>query len=72
MQRPGKPRTELTTVAPQRMRVGEENVIGERNGDPLQYSCLGNPMDREDWRATVYRAPKTLDMTEQLNKGKKI
>ena len=54
------------------MRVGEENVIGERNGDLLQYSCLGNSMDREDWQATVYRAPKKLDMTEQLNKGKKM
>ena len=26
---------------------------GERNGNPLQYSCLGNPMDREAWQATV-------------------
>ena len=26
---------------------------GEGNGKPLQYSCLGNPMDRGVWRATV-------------------
>ena len=26
----------------------------EGNGNPLQYSCLGNPMDREAWWATVY------------------
>ena len=26
---------------------------GERNDNPLQYSCLGNPMDRGAWRATV-------------------
>ena len=26
----------------------------ERNGNPLQYSCLGNPMDRRAWRATVH------------------
>ena len=26
---------------------------GERNGNTLQYSCLGNPMDRGAWRATV-------------------
>ena len=26
---------------------------GEGNGDPLQYSCLENCMDREAWRATV-------------------
>ena len=27
---------------------------GERNGNPLQYSCLGNPMDRGAWQATVH------------------
>ena len=26
---------------------------GEGNGSPLQYSCLGNPMGREDWRGVV-------------------
>ena len=27
---------------------------GEGNGNPLQYSCLGNPMDRGAWWATVH------------------
>ena len=27
---------------------------GEGNGNPLQYSCLGNPMDRGAWRATLH------------------
>ena len=27
---------------------------GEGNGNSLQYSCLGNPMDRRAWQATVY------------------
>ena len=27
---------------------------GERNDNPLQFSCLGNPMDREAWLATVH------------------
>ena len=27
---------------------------GEGNGNPLQYSCPENPMDREAWRATVH------------------
>ena len=27
---------------------------GEGNGNPLQYSCLENPMDRGTWRATVH------------------
>ena len=31
---------------------------GEGNGDPLQYSCLENSMDRGDWQAIVYRAAK--------------
>ena len=31
---------------------------GEGNGNPLQYSCLGNPMDREAWQAIVHRIPR--------------
>ena len=27
---------------------------GEGNGNPLQYSCLGNPKDRRAWQATVH------------------
>ena len=27
---------------------------GEENGNPLQYSCLGKPLDRGTWRATVH------------------
>ena len=32
---------------------------GERNGYPLQYSCLENPMDRGAWRATVHGITKS-------------
>ena len=32
---------------------------GEGNGNPLQYSCLENPMDRGAWRATVRGVAKT-------------
>ena len=28
-------------------------------GNPLQYSCLENPMDREAWKATVHRVSKS-------------
>ena len=27
---------------------------GKENGNPLQHSCLENPMDGEDWQATVH------------------
>jgi len=30
-----------------------------RHGNPLQYSCLGNPSDREAWQATVYGVTKS-------------
>ena len=36
---------------------------GEGNGNSLQYSCLGNPMDRGAWWATAHGIPKELDMT---------
>ena len=32
---------------------------GEGNGNPLQYSSLGNPMDRGAWRATVHGVTKS-------------
>ena len=32
---------------------------GRGNGNPLQYSCLENPMDREAWRAIVHRTTKS-------------
>ena len=31
---------------------------GERNGNPLQYSCLQNPMDRGAWQSTVHGLSK--------------
>ena len=37
---------------------------GERNGNPFQYSCLGNSMDRGTWQATVHGITES-DMTEQ-------
>ena len=38
--------------------------LGEGNENPLQYSCLENPMDRGAWRATVHGVAKEADMTE--------
>ena len=38
---------------------GLGRLPGGGHGIPLQYSCLGNPMDRGAWQATVHRIPKT-------------
>ena len=37
---------------------------GEGNGNPLQYSCLGNPLDRGAWQTTVHGVAIELDTTE--------
>ena len=37
----------------------------ERNGNPLQYSCLGNTMNRGAWQVAVHEIAES-DMTEQL------
>ena len=37
------------------------------NGNPLQYSCLGNPTDRGAWQATVCGGTEELYMTWKLN-----
>ena len=36
---------------------------GGGNGNPLQYSCLDNPIDRGGWQAAVHRDAKELDAT---------
>ena len=33
---------------------------GGENGNPLQYCCLNNPMDRGAWQATAHRVAKSL------------
>ena len=44
---------------------GSGRTPGEGNGNPLQYSCLENPMDRGAWWATVHWVAKS-QMTERL------
>ena len=39
---------------------GSGRSPGERNGNPLQYCCLGNPMERGTWKATVHGVAKEL------------
>ena len=38
---------------------GSERYPGEGNGNRLQYSCLGNPMERGAWAATVHGVAKS-------------
>ena len=38
---------------------GSERTPGGGDGNPLQYSCLGNPMNRGAWWATVYGVTKS-------------
>ena len=40
---------------------GSERSSGVGNGKPLQYACLGDPMDKGAWQATVH------EMTEQIS-----
>ena len=38
---------------------GQEDPLGVGNGNPVQYSCLENPMDRGAWWATVHGVTKS-------------
>ena len=42
---------------------GSERSAGEGNGNPLQYSCVGNPMHRGLWQVIVHRAANESDTT---------
>ena len=43
---------------------GSGRSPGEGNGNPLQYSCLENPMDRGAWRTVVHRGSRRLTAAE--------
>ena len=40
---------------------GSGRSPGEENGNPFQYSCLGNPMGRGAWKAIVHGVAEELD-----------
>ena len=46
---------------------GTERSPGEGNGNPLQCSCLENPMDRGTWWATVHGVTKSGTRLKQLS-----
>ena len=43
---------------------------GGGNGNPLQYSCLGNPIDRAAWEATIHGVAKSQQTQWATNKTK--
>ena len=58
-------RTESDTT--ERLSSSSSSNPGEGNGQPLGYSCLGNPMDREAWWATVHRVAKSQTQLKRLS-----
>ena len=47
--------------------LGSGRSPREGNGNPLQYSCLENPVDRGAWWATVHGTAKEKDVTSQMS-----
>ena len=45
---------------------GSGRSPGKGNGNPLQYSCLGNPIDRGAWQATVLGVAKSQTRLSDL------
>ena len=43
---------------------GSETTFEKGNGNPLQYSCLENPIDREAWRTTVCGVAKSRTLSD--------
>ena len=46
---------------------GSERSPGGGHGNPIQYSCLENPMDRGAWQTTVHRVAKSETQLKQLS-----
>ena len=47
--------------------LGWEDFPGEEHGNPLQYSCLDNSMDRGAWQATVHGVVKSWTWLSDRN-----
>ena len=60
---------QLVKNLPEYKRPGLGRSLGEGNGNPLQYSCLENPMDRGAWQATVHGVARVRHdlVTKPLN-----
>ena len=47
--------------------LGWEDPLAEGHGNPLQHSCLENPMDRGAWQATVHRVARSWTLLKRLS-----
>ena len=59
----GKNLSPLHVRSPAGSIPGLGRAPGEGTGNQLQYSCLGNPLDRGVWWATIHGVAKESDMT---------
>ena len=62
---PGNPQT--IRCFPSNFKRWVENCDGEGNGNPLQYSCLENPVDRGAWWAAVHRVAQSQTRLKWLS-----
>ena len=46
--------------------------VGEGNGNPFQYSCLENPMDRAAWWAAIYGVTQSRTRLKRLSSSSSI
>ena len=60
----GKKKKSPCSVRDPSLIPGLGRSSGKGHGNPHQYSCLENPMDRGAWQATVHGVAKESDMTE--------
>ena len=49
---------------------GSRRSPEEGNGNPFQFSCMGNPKNKGDWRSIAHGVAKERDIKQQLNNNK--
>ena len=67
LQRPAKPHCQGSKLIFKHQSLYFVTLPGGGHGNPLQYSCLENPMNRGAWRAIVLGVPKSQTQLKGLN-----
>ena len=57
----------LTMLETHIQSLGWEDLLGEGNGNPLQYSCLENPRDGGAWWAAIYGVAQSRTQLKRLS-----